>query len=155
MAEALVKKLETILVVDDVEMVRELVVQILRTANFNVLHADSGADALKLAADYTGTIDLLLSDVQMPGMTGPDLGETLKKARPDLHLMFMSGFTGGNLLVLNYGWAFIEKPFVPEKLVEMVNVVLHTPNKSQGSSQYDARRDVKPEGSQTPEKDKR
>jgi FixJ family two-component response regulator len=51
----------------------------------------------------------------MPGMTGPDLAELLKKARPDLHLMFMSGFTGGNLLVLNYGWAFIEKPFVPAK----------------------------------------
>jgi DNA-binding NtrC family response regulator len=148
MCAAVIRKLR--LVVDDVETVRKLVVEILQTANFNVLHADSGAIALKLAADYTGTIDLLLSDVQMPGMTGPDLGEALKKARPDLHVMFMSGFTGGNLLVLNYGWAFIEKPFVPEKLVEMVNVVLHTPDKSQGGRQYDSRGDVgKPEEGQT------
>jgi two-component system cell cycle sensor histidine kinase/response regulator CckA len=150
MAEPSGKPMETILVVDDVDVVREVVVGILQSANFNVLHADSGANALKLAADYTGTIDLLLSDVQMPGMTGPDLGENLKKARPDMHVMFMSGFTGGNLLVLNYGWAFIEKPFVFEKLLEMVDVVLHTPNKSQGSSQYDAPRDVKLEEGQTP-----
>ena len=66
-----------------------------------------------------------------------------------MQVMFMSGFTGGNLLVLNYGWAFIEKPFVPEKLVAMINVVLHTPDKSQGSSQYDTRRDAKPEAGQT------
>jgi two-component system cell cycle sensor histidine kinase/response regulator CckA len=149
MAEALTKTRETILVVDDINIVRELVVEILQNAHFNVLHADNGADALKLAADYAGTIHLLLSDVQMPEMTGPALGDSLKKARPDMHVMFMSGFTGGNLLVLNYGWAFIEKPFVPAKLVEMVNVVLHTPNKSQGSSQYDARRDAKPEAGQT------
>jgi len=58
---------------------------------------------LELAAKYDGRIDLLLSDVQMPGMTGPDLGETLKQSRPEIHVMFMSGFTGGNLLVLNYG----------------------------------------------------
>jgi hypothetical protein len=66
-------------------------------------------------------------------------------------MMFMSGFTGGNLLVLNYGWAFIEKPFVPLKLLEMVDVVLHTPDKSQGSRQYDTRGDTgKPEQGQTP-----
>jgi YesN/AraC family two-component response regulator len=85
--------------------VRELVVEILKSAKFHVLQADSGANALRLAADYAGGIDLLLSDVQMPGMTGPDLGETLKKSRPDMHMMFMSGFADGNLLILNYGWA--------------------------------------------------
>jgi two-component system cell cycle sensor histidine kinase/response regulator CckA len=139
MAKVLTKTQETILVVDDIKIVRELVVEILQNAHFNVLHADNGADALKLAADYAGTIHLLLSDVQMPGMTGPALGDRLKKVRPDMRVMFMSGFTGGNLLVLNYGWAFIEKPFVPEKLVEMLNVVLHTPDKSQGSHGYDTR----------------
>ncbi len=140
MAESLVKKLETILVVDDTAMVLKVVVAILKTANFVVLEANSGAHALELAAKYDGRIDLLLSDVQMPGMTGPDLGETLKQSRPEIHVMFMSGFTGGNLLVLNYGWAFIEKPFVTEKLLEMINVVLHTPDKSQGSSQYNTRK---------------
>jgi hypothetical protein len=50
----------------------------------------------------------------MPGMTGPALGETLKAARPEIHVMLMSGQQDGNLLVLNYGWAFIRKPFVRE-----------------------------------------
>jgi len=48
--------------------------------------------------------------------------------------------TDGNLLVLNYGWAFIEKPFVAEKLLHMIDVVLHSPDKSQGSDQYDTRK---------------
>jgi hypothetical protein len=54
--------------------------------------------------------------------------------------MLMSGFSG-DLLVLNYGWAFIEKPFLAKKLVEMVTEVLHTPDKSQGSNQFDKRKD--------------
>jgi hypothetical protein len=146
MVDSLVKPLETILVVDDMEVVRELVVAVLQGANFHVLQAGNGEDALKIAAAYTGRIDLLLSDVQMPGMTGATLGETLKKSRPEMHMMFMSGFTGGNLLVLNYGWAFIEKPFVPMKLLKMVDVVLHTPDKSQGARQYDTAGDTgKPE----------
>jgi len=64
-------------------------------------------------------------------MSGPDLGELLKKTRPDMHVMLMSGGTEGNLLVLNYGWAFIQKPMVPVKLVQMVTEVLHSPNRSQ------------------------
>ena len=59
-------------------------------------------------------------------MSGPDLGEALKKSRPDIHVMLMSGGAKGNLLVLNYGWAFIQKPFVPVKLVQMVTDVLHS-----------------------------
>lgn len=154
MADSLVKPLETILVVDDTKMVRELVVGILQDAKFHVLQAANGEDAIKVAAEHAGKIDLLLSDVQMPGMTGPDLGETLKKSRPDMRAMFMSGFSGGSLLVLNYGWAFIEKPFVPAKLMQMVDNVLHTPDKSQGSHQYDTRADIeKPERDQTPKPD--
>jgi len=120
----------------------ELVAKILETANFVVIQAKSGVQAVELSADYAGKIDLLLSDVQMPGMSGPALGDELKRSRPDIHVMFMSAFTGGSLLVLNYGWAFIEKPFVASKLMEMVNVVLHTPDKSQGSHQYDSRNET-------------
>jgi two-component system cell cycle sensor histidine kinase/response regulator CckA len=137
---------ETILVVDDTDAVLNAVTAILEKANFVVLRAGSGQDAIKLSSDYGGRIDLLLSDVQMPEMSGPDLGVALKRERPDMHVMLMSGFRGGDLLVLNYGWAFIEKPFVSRKLVEMINVVLHTPDKSQGSSQYNSREDTgKPE----------
>src|SRR5271165_3491420 len=127
MAELLGDKLATILVVDDTEVILQVVSSILRTANYAVLQAGSGPDALRVARDYPGTIDLLLSDVQMPGMNGPALGESLKKSRPHMHVMLMSSFSGGDLLVLNYGWAFIEKPFVPVKLLEMVNDVLHSP----------------------------
>ena len=70
--------LGTILVVDDDEEVLQIVVAILRHANFRVLSANSGPNALKVAAKTDGKIDLLLSDVDMPQMSGPDLGETLK-----------------------------------------------------------------------------
>jgi DNA-binding NtrC family response regulator len=88
-------------------------------------------------------IELLLSDVDMPMMSGPDLGQMLKKSRPALHVMLMSGGgADGNLLVLNYGWAFIEKPFVNERLIQMVTDVLHSPDRSQlGGREFDARKD--------------
>lgn len=139
MAELLTDKLETILVVDDTDLVLKVVAAILAAANFVVLQAISGPAAISLAAQYSGAIHLLLSDVNMPGMSGPRLGELLKETRPDLRVMLMSGYAEGNLLVLNYGWAFIEKPFVAAKLVEMVNSVLRSPDKSQGSQQYDTR----------------
>jgi two-component system cell cycle sensor histidine kinase/response regulator CckA len=91
---------EVILVVDDNEMVRNAVVGLLERVKFNVLSADSGASAVKLAGETTGKIDLLLSDVDMGGMSGPDLGELLKMDRPDLHVMLMSGGADGNLLVV-------------------------------------------------------
>jgi DNA-binding NtrC family response regulator len=134
---------ETILVVDDNEFVLKAVVAILQQAKFHVLAAANGTAALQLAEETDENIDLLLSDVDMPGMSGPDLGEVLKKARPDMHVMLMSGGPNGNLLVLNYGWAFIEKPFVTMKLLEMIAYVLHSPNRSQpGGQEFDKRKDV-------------
>jgi two-component system cell cycle sensor histidine kinase/response regulator CckA len=136
-------KRETILVVDDDEKVLNVVVQILKRAEFHVLSADNGTAAIALASKTKGRIDLLLSDVDMPLLSGPDLGETLKTTRPDIHVMLMSGGAKGSLLVLNYGWAFIQKPFVPVKLVEMVTDVLHSKNRSQlGGQEFDSRKDV-------------
>src|ERR1700680_2650652 len=89
--------LETILVVDDNEDVLKVVVQILKEANFRVLSATSGPDALKLAEETNGKIHLLLSDVDMVPISGPDLGETMKKSRLDMHVMLMSGGVKGNL----------------------------------------------------------
>jgi len=135
--------LETILVVDDDVGLLKFVVAVLQRANFKVLSADNGSKAVQVAKETEGRIDLLLSDVDMPQMSGPDLGETLKKTRPDLHVMLMSGGQNGNLLVLNYGWAFIDKPFVPKKLVEMVTDVLHSRNRSQpGGHEFDSRKDT-------------
>ena len=135
--------LETILVVDDDETVLNSVVAVLENAKFRVLSADGGASAVKVANESAATIDLLLSDVNMAGMSGPDLGEILKKSRPAMHVMLMSGGADGTLLVLNYGWAFIQKPFVATKLVQMVTDVLHSPNRSQlGGQEFDSRKDT-------------
>jgi DNA-binding NtrC family response regulator len=143
MSDSLKGTLETILVVDDDEFVRESVIAILTNANFRVLSADCGANAVKVAKESEFIIDLLLSDVNMVGMSGPDLGEILKKARPSLHVMLMSGGADGTLLVLNYGWAFIQKAFVSTKLVQMVIDVLHSPNRSQlGGQEFDTRKDA-------------
>jgi two-component system cell cycle sensor histidine kinase/response regulator CckA len=139
--------LETILVVDDNPQLLRMVVQIFEAQNFRVLSAIDGPSALKLADETTETIDLLLSDVDMPGMSGPDLGEALKKARPHMHVMLMSGGVSGALLVLNYGWAFIQKPFIGKKLVQMVNEVLHSKNRSQaGGQEFDSWKDREDQG---------
>jgi len=134
---------ETILVVDDNAAVLDVVVKILEDEDFHVISAPDGPSALKLASETTETIDLLLSDVDMPEMSGPDLGEALKTTRPNIHVMLMSGGANGNLLVLNYGWAYIQKPFVAVKLVRMVNDVLHTKDRSQlGGQEFDSRKDL-------------
>ena len=144
MPDSLKGTLETILVVDDDEQVRKVVAAILKHAKFRVFLANSGPDALKVAEKTDGRIDLLLSDVDMPQMSGPDLGERLKKTRLDLHVMLMSGGANGNLLVLNYGWAFIQKPFVAVKLVQMVTDVLHSRDRSQlGGQEFDSRKDTR------------
>jgi two-component system cell cycle sensor histidine kinase/response regulator CckA len=144
MANTLAGNFETILVVDDNEAICKVVVALLEHARFHVLSANNGANAIALANRTAGRIDLLLSDVDMPLMSGPDLGQRLKKTRPDIHVMLMSGGVDGNLLVLNYGWAFIEKPFVAEKLVRMINDVLHSPDRSQlGGNEFDSRKDTR------------
>jgi two-component system cell cycle sensor histidine kinase/response regulator CckA len=81
--------LETILVVDSDQSVREAVVSILERANFRVLSATSGVDAINLAEEMAGEIHLLLSEVEVPQMSGPDLGQALKLTRPDIHVMLM------------------------------------------------------------------
>jgi DNA-binding NtrC family response regulator len=133
--------LETILVVDSDEHVLKNVVTLLNDANFRVLLADSGTKALKLAGETDGAIDLLLSEVDLPEMSGPDLGKSLKKNRPDIHVMLMSGQENGNLLVLNYGWAYIQKQVVAVKLVQMVTDVLHSPDRSQLGDEFDSSKD--------------
>lgn len=142
MSDSLRGTLATILVVDDDQTVLKVVVEILKKANYRVLSASDASAAIKMAGETVGVIDLLLSDVDMHQMSGPDLGELLKKARPQMHVMLMSGGDHGNLLVLNHGWAYIQKPFVPAKLAEMVKDVLLEPNKSQpGGQQFDTRQD--------------
>jgi DNA-binding NtrC family response regulator len=115
---------ETILLVEDHSALLKLVKQILEDAGFTVISAISAKQAIRLEAEFPGTIDLLLSDVRMRGMSGPILAKKLKERRPQMRVMLMSGYPGGALLVLNYGWHYIEKPFVPSGLVGKVKDVL-------------------------------
>jgi len=140
--DALKGILETLLVVDDDESVLTMVIAILEHANFRVLSARSGADAIKLAGETELQIHLLLSDVDMPQMSGPDLATALKKTRPDIRVMLMSGGNNG-LLVLNYGWAYLQKPFLNVKLVQMVTNVLHSEDRSQLGHEFDTRKDIR------------
>ena len=133
--------LETILVVDDDKAVRKTVVALLENADFRVFSAHSGEAAINLAEEAQGAIDLLISGVELPEMSGPDLGNALKKTRPGIHVMLMSGQENGNLLVLNYGWAYIQKSVVPTKLVQMVTAVLHAPDRSQLGDEFDSSKD--------------
>lgn len=121
---------ETILVVDDNPGVLHAVAAILEQANYRVLKAPGGPEAIQLALDPAEAIHLLLSDVEMPELSGPDLGRRLRHARPELRVMLMSGGYNGNLLGMNCGWAYIQKPFIAQKLVEMVTEVLQTPGRS-------------------------
>jgi DNA-binding NtrC family response regulator len=136
--------LETILVVDNDEAVLKTIVTLLDDANFRVFSATDGYDAIKLAEGTEDEIHLLLSAIELPSMSGPDLGNALKKIRPDIHVMLMSGQENGNLLVLNYGWAYIQKQLVAMKLVQMVTEVLHSADKSQLGDEFDSNKDHGP-----------
>jgi two-component system cell cycle sensor histidine kinase/response regulator CckA len=129
--------LETILVVEDHPVVLEAVCEILERAGFCVLAASSGVEAIRTEGLTEGTIHLLLSDVMMPDMSGPAVAELLNNRRPDMRVMLMSGYSEGDLLLLNYGWHFIEKPFVPTTLVKKVTEVLHSPAKASRSAPVD------------------
>jgi two-component system, cell cycle sensor histidine kinase and response regulator CckA len=127
---------ETILVVEDTPSVLATVRLILKNAGFTVLEATSAEQAIQIESNFAGTIHLLLSDVMMPGMSGSDLAKVLVERRKDMRVMMMSGYPGGDLLVLNYGWYFIHKPFVPKGLLERVNDVLHGRDRSQGTDHF-------------------
>lgn len=134
--------LETILVVDSNEYVRGLIAAILESKNYNVLSANSPSAAIQLSHETPGPIDLLLSEVEFPEISGPDLGELLKRTRPHMYVMLMSSGANGSLLVLNYGWAYIQKPFIGGKLSKMIYEVLNSKNRSQpGGQGFDSRKD--------------
>jgi len=86
---------------------------------FNVLMATSAALALQQSKEFQGDIDLLLTDFEMPGMTGIELATAMTIDRPRLKVLMMSGFVGG-MLILNEGWHFLPKPFIPSQLHALI-----------------------------------
>ena len=134
---------KTILVVEDTAVVLKIVRTLLEKANFRVLAATSADEAMRFA-ESAKTIDLLLSDVMMPDLSGPDLALKLRELRPEMRVMLMSGYPDGALLVLNYGWHFITKPFVPAQLVAKINEVLDEELRDQGTDHFDSAREIAP-----------
>jgi two-component system cell cycle sensor histidine kinase/response regulator CckA len=120
---------ETILLVEDEEMVRKLAHQILANRGYLVLEAANGASAVLLCESHHGPIDLLLTDVIMPEMSGRELSERLHLLRPEMQVLFMSGYTDDAIVhhgVLEEGANFIQKPFAPEALAMKVRKVLES-----------------------------
>lgn len=118
---------ETILVVEDEDIVRSVAVRTLKRQGYRVLEASNGAAALKLAADPGLSIDLLLADVVMPEMDGWHVAQALTATRPKLVVLFMSAHTEDVIMhkgVLNPGVSFLEKPFNAESLSRKVRAVL-------------------------------
>jgi DNA-binding NtrC family response regulator len=109
---------KTILVVDDDAIILRFVAECL-AVNYDVLTAANGEQALQQSIDFKDEIHLLLSDLQMTGMTGIDLATQISAQRPQLKVLLMSGFSGG-MLVLNEGWHFLPKPFIPSQLRTLV-----------------------------------
>jgi two-component system cell cycle sensor histidine kinase/response regulator CckA len=118
---------ETILLVEDEDAVRRLGVKVLERAGYRVLSAADGDEALRAAAAHDGHIDLLVTDVVMPGMRGTQLAETFRGRDPQIRVLFVSGYTPDAVLRQGVGegeQAFLQKPFSPAALAERVRDVL-------------------------------
>jgi two-component system, cell cycle sensor histidine kinase and response regulator CckA len=113
---------ETILLVEDEDAVRNLSKRILVGNGYVVLDAPDGARALWLAREYRANIDILVTDVVMPGMTGPEVADALASERPGMRILLMSGYS--ELPLEDAGVAFLQKPFRPRELARKVREVL-------------------------------
>jgi nitrogen-specific signal transduction histidine kinase/CheY-like chemotaxis protein len=118
---------ETILVVEDDEALRKVIVSLLQGSGYMVLEAQNASTAIDIAQRHEGDIALLLSDVIMPGKSGPDLAVEVKRCRPSIKLLYVSGYAGDMIVhqgVLDDGMAFLSKPFSKEALLTKVRAVL-------------------------------
>ncbi len=118
---------ETILVAEDEGQLRRLTANMLRRAGYTVLEAPNGEEALAVAEAHKGTLDLLLTDAVMPGILGPDLARHLKRSRPTLAIVLMSGYTG--TVATDHGMleregVFLQKPFAKQLLLSAIREAL-------------------------------
>jgi signal transduction histidine kinase len=124
---------ETLLLAEDDESIRALGARVLGSLGYNVLVARTGRDALRIVAEHKGTIDLIATDVVMPEMNGSQLVEKVLEARPDIRVLFMSGYTDDEVMrrgVIDGQTAFLQKPFTPDLLAHKVREVLDAPSRS-------------------------
>jgi CheY-like chemotaxis protein len=116
-----------VLVVEDDTEVRDFVVEVLGSLGYEVISAVSGPDALRKAGALTVPVDLLLTDIIMPGMTGRELADRLLRVQPDLKVLYMSGYPDDVLAPqgdLEADVAHLPKPFQPEVLAAKLRAVL-------------------------------
>lgn len=128
-AKSLAPGTETILLVEDDDMVRGIARVILTSAGYTVLEAADGESALGLCRQHEAMIHLLLTDVVMPRISGRALADQVKEMRPDIGILFMSGYTHEAIIhhgVLNEGINFMEKPFTPETLTQKIRAALNS-----------------------------
>lgn len=122
---------QTILLVDDDRQLRRLAQTVLVKSGFTVMEAENAEAAWRAAAGHRGPIHLLLADVVMAGPGGPEIARRISSERPEMRVLYMSGYTGDTTVrhgVLESGIAFLPKPFAPERLVEKVKEVLQAPS---------------------------
>jgi CheY-like chemotaxis protein len=126
---------ETILLVEDDDQVRLVAHSILSRSGYHVIEARNAGEALLHSEEHAGTIDLLLSDVVMPRMSGPALAKRLASARPYMKVLCMSGYTDDSIVrhgVLEAHIAYLQKPITPEALTTRVREVLDEASTGQG-----------------------
>jgi hypothetical protein len=118
---------ETVLLVEDEELVRVMLVEVLKSGGYSVLDARHGADALALGEQCQERIDLLVTDVTMPGFSGLELARRLGKERPEMRVLFISGYTDQDAAQwgkLNQPVQFLQKPFHPDAFMAKVRQIL-------------------------------
>jgi len=118
---------ETLLLVEDEPAIRSLAGDILRQHGYKVLEARHGLEALLAGSQYLGPIQLLITDVIMPQMSGNEVAERMTRERPDLKVLYISGYTDDAIIhrgIIQEGTAFLQKPFSPDALVRKVREVL-------------------------------
>ena len=122
------QRFETVLVVEDEEIVRELVCEVLAGQGYNIICAADGREALEVAADFDGTIHLLVTDVIMPHMNGHELARQLSVTRPDTKILYVSGYSDndiGDHGILDPRFELLQKPFTPQALARKIHEVIH------------------------------
>jgi CheY-like chemotaxis protein len=121
---------ETILVVEDEQVVLDLITNILQDAGYKVLRAGNGDEAIRIGGQHASDIDLVLTDIVMPGMSGGELMQQLLPMKPGMRVLYMSGYTKYTMVghgVLESVNSFIWKPFSPATLLHKVREVLDGP----------------------------
>ncbi len=128
---------EVVLVVEDEPGVRELICEILSHNGYRILEACDGEHALRASRQHDGTIHLMVTDVVMPGMSGPELADRMRSERSDMKVLFMSGYTDKAIVhhgILDPGVLFLQKPFSPHALTRKLREVLDTPRQAERGS---------------------